>query len=156
MLYWVHLICAGFKFATLVVIGTDCKGSYKSNYHTITNTTAPWLVQIINKWDRYQPEMFVRVIGEYYCAKINTWWPFLHVQKIWILHRWGVLNTTLCDQAYEWLAAGRWFSPGTLVSSTNKTDRHDNWNIVENGFKHHNPNPNPVLIILLSFFQTSI
>jgi hypothetical protein len=81
MLYWVHLICAGFKFATLVVIDTDCKGSYKSNYHTITNTTAPWLVQIINKWDRYQPEMFVRVIGEYYCAKINTWWLFLHVQN---------------------------------------------------------------------------
>jgi hypothetical protein len=23
------------------------------------------------------------------------------------------------------LAAGRWFSPGTPVSSTNKTDRHD-------------------------------
>ena len=25
----------------------------------------------------------------------------------------------------NWLAAGRWFSPGTLVSSTDKTDRHD-------------------------------
>jgi hypothetical protein len=24
-----------------------------------------------------------------------------------------------------WLATGRWFSPGTLVSSTNKTDNHD-------------------------------
>jgi len=24
-----------------------------------------------------------------------------------------------------WLATGRWFSPGTPVSSTNKTDRHD-------------------------------
>jgi hypothetical protein len=27
---------------------------------------------------------------------------------------------------YDWsLATGRWFSPGTPVSSTNKTDRHD-------------------------------
>jgi hypothetical protein len=26
---------------TLVVIGTDCIGSYKCNYHTITTTTAP-------------------------------------------------------------------------------------------------------------------
>jgi hypothetical protein len=26
---------------TLVVIGTDCIGSYKSNYHTITATIAP-------------------------------------------------------------------------------------------------------------------
>jgi hypothetical protein len=25
----------------------------------------------------------------------------------------------------QWLAAGLWFSPGTLVSSTNKTDWHD-------------------------------
>ena len=29
----------GFKLTTLVVIGTDCIGSYKSNYHT--TMTAP-------------------------------------------------------------------------------------------------------------------
>jgi hypothetical protein len=29
---------------------------------------------------------------------------------------------TLCDKVCQWLAAGRWISPG---SSTNKTDRHD-------------------------------
>ena len=32
---------------------------------------------------------------------------------------------TLCDKACQWLAAGLWFSPGTLVSSINKTDNHD-------------------------------
>jgi hypothetical protein len=37
----------------------------------------------------------------------------------------GVLDTTLCDKVCQLLAAGRWFSPGTLVSSTNKTDCHD-------------------------------
>jgi hypothetical protein len=37
---------------------------------------------------------------------------------------WGVFDTSLCDQVCQWLAAGRWFSPGTLVFSTNKTDRH--------------------------------
>ena len=31
----------GFELTTLVVIGTDCIGSCKSNYHTITATTAP-------------------------------------------------------------------------------------------------------------------
>jgi len=41
MLYRVHLASAGFEFTTLVVIGTDCIGSYISNYHTITTTTAP-------------------------------------------------------------------------------------------------------------------
>ena len=39
--------------------------------------------------------------------------------------RQGVLDTTLCDQVCQWLAAGLWFSPGTLVSSTNITDCHD-------------------------------
>ena len=37
----------------------------------------------------------------------------------------GVLDTTLCHKICQWLAAGRWFSPGTPVFSTNKTDRHD-------------------------------
>ena len=31
----------GFELTTLVVIGTDCIGSYKSSYHTITAMTAP-------------------------------------------------------------------------------------------------------------------
>jgi hypothetical protein len=35
------------------------------------------------------------------------------------------LNTTICNKVYQWLATGRWLSPGTLVSSTNKTDHHD-------------------------------
>jgi hypothetical protein len=30
----------GFELTTLVVIGTDCIGNYKSNYRTITTTMA--------------------------------------------------------------------------------------------------------------------
>ena len=36
-----------------------------------------------------------------------------------------VLDTTLCDEVCQWLAASLWFSLGTPISSTNKTDRHD-------------------------------
>jgi hypothetical protein len=36
-----------FELTTSVVIGTDCIGSCKSNYHTITATTAPSLHTII-------------------------------------------------------------------------------------------------------------
>ena len=43
MLYRVHLAWAGFELTMLVVIGTDCIDSYKSNHHTITTTTAPLL-----------------------------------------------------------------------------------------------------------------
>ena len=38
---------------------------------------------------------------------------------------WGVLDATLCDKVCQWLSTGWWFSPGTPVTSTNKTDGHD-------------------------------
>jgi hypothetical protein len=37
----------------------------------------------------------------------------------------GPRYTTLCDKVCQWLATGRWFSPGPPISFTNKTDRHD-------------------------------
>ena len=37
----------------------------------------------------------------------------------------GALDITLCDKIYQLLATGRWFSPITLVSSTNKAQNHD-------------------------------
>ena len=47
--------------------------------------------------------------------------------KLWVQpHSWRcVLDTALCDKVCWWLATGRWFSPGTPVASTNKTDYHD-------------------------------
>jgi hypothetical protein len=42
----------GFALTTLVVICTDCTGSCKSNYHTITTTTAPtkeWITKMVIK-----------------------------------------------------------------------------------------------------------
>ena len=47
--------------------------------------------------------------------------------KLWVripLRR-SVLNTTLCVKVCQRLVTGLWVSPGTPVSSTNKTDRHD-------------------------------
>jgi hypothetical protein len=44
MLYRVHLAWAEFEITTLVVIGTDFIGSYKSNFHTITTTTVPFVI----------------------------------------------------------------------------------------------------------------
>ena len=43
-LYRVHLAWVGFELKTIMVIGTDCTGSCKSNYHTIMTTTARPLV----------------------------------------------------------------------------------------------------------------
>jgi hypothetical protein len=39
-LYHIMIVSnTGFDLTTFVVIGTDCIGSYKSNYHTITAKT---------------------------------------------------------------------------------------------------------------------
>ena len=37
----------------------------------------------------------------------------------------GVHDRTLCEKVCQLLVAVLWFTPGTPVSSTNKTDRHD-------------------------------
>ena len=39
MLYPVHPSWVGFEITTLVVLGTDCLGSYKSKCHTFTTAT---------------------------------------------------------------------------------------------------------------------
>jgi len=55
MLHRIHLTWAAFE-PTLVGIGTDCIGSYKSNYHTITTMTTPPQVYIfvnINYIEKY-------------------------------------------------------------------------------------------------------
>jgi cobalamin-dependent methionine synthase I len=41
----------------------------------------------------------------------------------------------------ESLAAGQWFSPGTMVSSTNKTDHHDITDILLKIVLNTNPQP---------------
>ena len=40
MLHRVHITLVVFELTALVVIGTDCTCSCKSNYHTLTTTTA--------------------------------------------------------------------------------------------------------------------
>ena len=43
---------------------------------------------------------------------------------LWVRLTLRVRRTTFCDKVCQWLAAVRWLSQGTPVSS-NKTDRHD-------------------------------
>ena len=59
MLYWVHLAWAGFKLTMLVVIGTYCIGSCKSNYHTITTTMTTATIYFF--FLTFQYEIFVKL-----------------------------------------------------------------------------------------------
>ena len=59
------------------------------------------------------------------CYHVNTLknvWMAAWYKEFESRSRGSVLDTTLCDKVWQWLAVGRWFSP---VSSTNKTDQHD-------------------------------
>ena len=51
-------------------------------------------------------------------------WPLLIMWVRTPLRR-GLFDTTICHKACQWLATGRWFSPSSPVSSTNKTYCHD-------------------------------
>ena len=73
------------------------------------------------------------------CSKILKLWPYvlsifksycyLNIQELKLefeSRSWrGILNTKLCDKVCQWFATGRWFSPGTPISSTNKIDRYN-------------------------------
>jgi len=50
---------------------------------------------------------------------------FLSPLLLWVRISIRARCATLCDKVCQWLATGRWFSPGPSVSCTNKTDRHD-------------------------------
>jgi hypothetical protein len=41
-----------------------------------------------------------------------------------------VLDTTLYDEICQWLATGKWFSPGAAVSSTIKSGHHNTTEIL--------------------------
>jgi hypothetical protein len=50
--------------------------------------------------------------------------------RILVMVRCTWYCTTLCYKVCQWLPTGRLFSPGTPVSSTNKTDCHDRTEIL--------------------------
>ena len=68
------------------------------------------------------------------CMKNKDWlsWnqdmsDLIDMSTWWLLHQWvGTIQIKLNALTIsQWLAAGRWFFPGTPVSSTNKTDHHN-------------------------------
>ena len=54
MLYGGHLAWVGFELTTSMVIGIDCKGSYKSNYHAFTTRTPP---AVYSRWVRIKSDI---------------------------------------------------------------------------------------------------
>ena len=113
------------------------------------------ICQFISLLNTYQSQIYIRIqipkqskmrwcyvisVIFYLITKIPSWswshgsWIYnylcnqcLSPQTLWVrtpLKR-GVLNAILCGKVGQCFATGMWFSPGNLVSSTNKADHHD-------------------------------
>ena len=81
----------------------------------------------------YKEQVFFKTTGSLWSWSYGSYAIYLHVCNrclspltLWVRIPFsrGVLDTTLCDKVCQWLAACRWFSLGTPVSSTSKTDRY--------------------------------
>jgi hypothetical protein len=149
------------QLTTSVGIGTDCIGSCKSNYHMVATMTAPQISK--NKNKQNTAFTFKSTHCKIHFVKYLILTPIIPDELLWWrpygswtynylcnrclspLRLWVVLDATLCDKVCLWLATGWWFSLGTLVSSTNKTDCCD---ITEILLKNHKPqvvvNPNTI------------
>ena len=66
---------AGFELRTLVVIGTNCTGSCKSNYHTITITTASYK-------SSYNLHLLHFLYTCTWCNIIKLHWPDVEFQTL--------------------------------------------------------------------------
>jgi hypothetical protein len=105
----------------------------KSYYHVMGGPSWPWSY---GSW-----------IYNYLCNQCLS--PLM---LVWILL--SARRTTLFDKVCKWLEASQWFSLGTPISSTNKTDSHDihsKWNIVESGIKPHKTNQTKIFFSILWF-----
>ena len=101
------------------------------------------LIEVISSWTEQKLRSILKYFLEFLIYRWPSWpWSYgcwiynylcnqcLSSLMLWVRLPLKVRCTTLYDKACPWLAAGRWFSPGRRVSSTNKTDRHEITEIV--------------------------
>jgi hypothetical protein len=74
----VRIAWARCELTTLVVIGTDCISGYKSNYHTITNTTGPRHVQLCSFGLRF----YIMYLSWWHKSHINQYCNMIYLNTI--------------------------------------------------------------------------
>jgi len=92
---------------TRINIGHQC------NMTVEWNLRKRWEFKLILKWS------YGSWIYNYQCNQCLS--PLM----LWVRISIRARCTTICDKVCQWLATGRWFSPGPSVCSTNKTYHHD-------------------------------
>ena len=133
-----------------VFLLTKIKQEFSDILYNTTHFLVPMLCRISKVPLYYEFNNKVDIINIFiYNEEPSKWWLYgtcswiynylcnqrLSPLTLWvrILLSWGVLDTALCDKFCQWLATGRWFSPGTgFLHLLNWPSRY-NWNIVESG-----------------------
>jgi hypothetical protein len=91
MLSWVHPAWVGFELPTLVVIGTDCIGSCKSNYHTIMTMMTQcyrYMYTCTSSWSKE---------SEYVLFQLQIYWTIsLYCSRVMPLLYTSFYNTDDC------------------------------------------------------------
>jgi hypothetical protein len=90
----------GFELTNLVVIGTDCRASCKSNYHAITTTTAPVNKEAADQLHELFPPL-AAASNNYNLRNSCIYFAFLSVihwesVKYWIILRISPLSKYIC------------------------------------------------------------
>jgi hypothetical protein len=106
-------------------------GKNQKKYHTIRRNPKSTR-QIVKTEACFIPLTYIYMTAEGPSWSHGSWiYNYLCNQCLSPLTLWvriplrrGVFGTSLCNKVCQWLTAGRWFSMGTSVSSTNKTNRH--------------------------------
>jgi len=110
-----------FWWTRIIIIQPyTCKSSTKQKLSSLSHKKVACLYcweGLSWSWSWWYGSWIYKYMYNQHLSPLKLW--------VWILlmarHTW--YNITWCDKV--WLTAGRWFYPGTAVSSTNKTDCHD-------------------------------
>jgi hypothetical protein len=108
-------------------------GNYQIVGHVIISRVAALEIKAMDLYEHWSCHLIYISEGPSWTWSYGSWFSnYMYNQCISPLMLWvrkplmrGVLDSTLCDKVCQWLTTSRWLSPGTPVSSTNKTDRHD-------------------------------
>ena len=107
MLYRIRLAWARFELTTLVVIGINCTGSCKSNYHMITTTTVRPIVKFYILFQTVRGNMLKRSAMQSFknrtfnkqLLQINIWW-YIDWLIDWLID-WRLANILAVFQLYR-------------------------------------------------------
>ena len=100
-------------------------GAYKSPFRWYVAPT-PGAYKCSSRGKQMIAVILIRLCANRNNVITDDYWKKHGISPQFVPRSWrGILDTTLCDNVCQWLAAGRWFSPGIPISSTNKADHHD-------------------------------